>query len=110
MIIEYRPKLLRRIQEVFMKNKMTRGIAGVVLCLLMVTSAFAAQNLVTASCGGTLYTGNAEYSDPYPCSLSHSNCMVMPIFYTTVGSSTETYHFHAAYHSGTGSTYDYCPY
>lgn len=92
-----------------MKNKMTRGIAGVVLCLLMVTSAFAAQNLVAASCGGVEYRGTAEYAESYPCSLDHVNCLVTPIFYTTIG-STEEYHFHAAHHSGIGAVYDYCPY
>lgn len=97
-----------------MKKTTLRIIAGAMLCMLLVTSAFAIYGQLSSttakSCGGSIYSGTVPNSGAYSCSIGHSNCTVQPIFYTTVGSESELYHFHCAYHSGTGEVYYYCPY
>ena len=84
--------------------------------MVLVTSAFAIISPLSANagrCGGTIYLGDdVPYGErqPYACSIGHYDCTVQPILFTTIGSSTEKYHFHAAYHSSNGETYYYCTY
>ena len=102
---EYRPQMERLSGGNSMTKVFTRYLACALMCVMIATTAnasqdiFHPQSMTAARCGGTLYTGDPEYSQPYSCSLGHANnCMVQPLFYTTLGSTTETYHFHAAYH------------